>query len=36
LASQALPLLIKALRMVAPQTETEAVRYTCVLIHDVM
>ncbi|DBB17843.1 hypothetical protein WJX82_008236 [Trebouxia sp. C0006] len=26
LASQALPLLIKALRMVAPQTETEAVR----------
>jgi len=36
LASQALPLLIKALRMVAPQTETEAVRYTCVLVHDVM
>lgn len=28
LANQALPLLIKALRMVAPQTETEAVRYT--------
>ncbi len=36
LASQALPLLIKALRMVAPQTETEAVRYTFALIHDVL
>ena len=36
LASQALPLLIKALRMVAPQTETEAVRYTFAVMHDVL
>ena len=36
LASQALPVLIKALRMVAPQTETEAVRYTFAVIHDVL
>ncbi len=35
-ASQALPLLIKALRMVAPQTETEAVRYPFAVIHDVL
>lgn len=36
LASQALPLLIKALRMVAPQTETEAVRYTFTVTYDVL
>ncbi len=36
LAGQALPLLIKALRMVAPQTETEAVRYTFAVIYDVL
>ena len=34
LASQALPLLIKALRMVAPQTETEAVRYVSAVTYD--
>ncbi len=36
LASQALPLLIKALRMVAPQTETEAVRYVSAVTYDVL